>query len=283
MQWNFNKALATARVIKLFQAGKHVYREDAKIGVILNQEVAYARSSAPHDQQAAFIYDLFFNRVFLDPSIKGVYPDELMELLIKHDILFDHDKEELDIIRKHTVDFVGINLYHPQRVKAPSRQWNESTPFHPAYYYEHFQLPGRKMNPYRGWEIYPRIVYDMGMRLKNEYGNIGWLIAENGMGVEQEERFKNEEGIIQDDYRIAFISSHLAEAMKAIAAGSNCKGYMLWAFTDNVSPMNAFKNRYGLVEIQLEENRNRVLKKSADFYRNIIENRQFETDEFTYK
>lgn len=58
---------------------------------------------------------------------------------------------------------------------------------------------------------------------------------------------------------------------------------MLWAFTDNVSPMNAFKNRYGLVEIQLEENRNRVLKKSADFYRNIIENRQFETDEFTYK
>ncbi len=23
---------------------------------------------------------------------------------------------------------------------------------------------------------------------------------------------------------------------------------MLWAFTDNVSPMNAFKNRYGLIE-----------------------------------
>ncbi|WP_261701707.1 hypothetical protein, partial [Klebsiella variicola] len=22
---------------------------------------------------------------------------------------------------------------------------------------------------------------------------------------------------------------------------------MLWAFTDNVSPMNAFKNRYGLI------------------------------------
>nr|MDH3152837.1 family 1 glycosylhydrolase [Bacillus licheniformis] len=95
----------------------------------------------------------------------------------------------------------------------------------------------------------------MAMRLKYEYGNIEWLIAENGMGVEHEERFKNEEGVIQDDYRIDFISAHLREAMKGIADGANCKGYMLWAFTDNVSPMNAFKNRYGLVEIRLENNR----------------------------
>lgn len=46
------------------------------------------------------------------------------------------------------------------------------------------------MNPFRGWEIYPNIVYDMGMRIKEEYGNIEWFVAENGMGVEQEERFK---------------------------------------------------------------------------------------------
>ncbi|MEC1259046.1 glycoside hydrolase family 1 protein [Bacillus swezeyi] len=278
MQWNFNKALATAKAVQLFRAGKAWLREDAKIGVILNPEVTYARSSAQHDQKAAHIYDLFFNRVFLDPCIKGGYPEELMELLVRHEIVFDHDEDELDLIKQHTVDFAGINLYYPCRVKAPSRQWNDSTPFHPAYYYEHFELPGRKMNPFRGWEIYPRIVYDMAMRMKNEYGNIEWLIAENGMGVEDEKRFKNEDGIIQDDYRIEFISSHLAEAVKGITDGSNCKGYMLWAFTDNVSPMNAFKNRYGLVEIHLEQNRRRALKKSAHFYRQIIQNRQFETE-----
>ena len=50
------------------------------------------------------------------------------------------------------------------------------------------------MNPFRGWEICPRIVYDMAMRLKYEYGNIEWLIAENGMGVEHEERFKMKRG-----------------------------------------------------------------------------------------
>ena len=60
---------------------------------------------------------------------------------------------------------------------------------------------------------------------------------------------------------------------------------MLWVFTDNVSPMNAFTNRYGLVEIDLEDNRNRRLKKSAYFYKEIIEKRSFEieTDEEVYK
>ncbi len=34
--------------------------------------------------------------------------------------------------------------------------------------------------------------------------------------------------------------------------------------------MNAFKNRYGLVEIDLEDNRNRHLKKSAYFFQKLI-------------
>jgi beta-glucosidase len=52
-----------------------------------------------------------------------------------------------------------------------------------------------------------------------------------------------------------------------------------------VSPANAFKNRYGLVEIDLEDNRNRHLKKSAYFYKKTIETGCFEynNDENEYK
>ena len=50
-------------------------------------------------------------------------------------------------------------------------------------------------------------------------------------------------------------------------------GYMLWAFTDNVSPMNAFKNRYGLVEIDLANQRARRPKKSLHWYRRLRESR----------
>ncbi|MGM0924027.1 MAG: glycoside hydrolase family 1 protein [Bacillota bacterium] len=274
MQWNFNKALATAKVVQLFKEKGCKEKYGSKIGVILNPEVTYARSSAKHDQEAARMYDLFFNRVFLDPSIKGEYPAELFELMEKHDIAFEAADSELQIIKENTVDYIGLNLYFPHRVKARTTAWNNEAPFHPAFYYEMFDLPGRKMNPFRGWEIYPQIMLDMAIRMRDEYGNIEWFIAENGMGVENEFNYKNEQSLIQDDYRIEFISEHLKWLLKGVNQGSNCKGYMLWAFTDNVSPMNAFKNRYGLVEIDLEEDRKRRMKKSAYWYKELIQKRE---------
>ena len=283
MQWNYNKALATAKVVRLFKQKGYKEKYGAKIGIILNPEVTYSRSAAEHDKEAARMYDLFYNRVFLDPSIKGEYPEELMELLEKHEIAFESTEEELEIIKENTVDYVGLNLYFPHRVKARTNAWNERTPFHPAYYYEMFELPGRKMNPFRGWEIYPQIMFDMAMRMKEEYGNIEWFIAENGMGVENEFNYKDDNRIIQDDYRIEFISEHLQWLLKAVEQGCNCIGYMLWAFTDNVSPMNAFKNRYGLVEINLEQNRNRQMKKSAYWFSELIKKRELKIDRDVYK
>lgn len=270
MQWNHHKNLATAKVVQLFRAKGY----QGTVGTILNPEVTYPRSAAAHDVQAARIYDLFYNRVFLDPAIKGEYPDELLALLEKHGVNWQVDAQELAIIRANRVDEVGINLYYPHRVKAPSRAWHPETPFHPAYYFEHFELPGRRMNKSRGWEIQPRIVWDMAQRMKSEYDNFPWFIAENGMGIENEAQFKNASGEIQDNYRIEFIGEHLYQALLAREAGINCQGYMLWAFTDNVSPMNAFKNRYGLIEIDLQNQRQRRMKKSAHWYRQISDSRQ---------
>lgn len=45
------------------------------------------------------------------------------------------------------------------------------------------------------------------------------------MGVEGEERFKNDKGQIEDDYRIDFVKDHLKNLHKGIEAGSNCFGY----------------------------------------------------------
>ncbi|WP_226101810.1 glycoside hydrolase family 1 protein [Dickeya oryzae] len=268
MQWNHHKNLATAKVVQRFR-DKGYHLQGGSIGVILNPEVTYPRSSTAHDVEAARLYDLFYNRVFLDPALKGEYPAELLALLEKHQVKWDYDAQELAIIRANTVDEVGINLYYPHRVKSPSRAWNSNTPFHPAWYYEHFELPGRRMNKSRGWEINPRIIYDMAMRLKEEYGNVPWFVSENGMGIENEGQFKDSHGVIQDDYRIAFIAEHLYWTLKAREDGANCQGYMLWAFTDNVSPMNAFKNRYGLIEIDLEHDRQRRAKKSASWFRQV--------------
>lgn len=270
MQWNHHKVLATAKVVKLFR--DKGYR--GTVGCILNPEVTYPRSRAPHDVRAAEMYDLFYNRVFLDPLVHGRYPQALFSLLEQHQVQWDYTADELALIADNTVDELGINLYYPHRVKAPSRAWHPETPFHPAYYYEPFELPGRRMNASRGWEIYPRIIYDMAMRIKQDYRNIDWFVAESGMGVENEAQFRNSDGIIEDTYRIDFISEHLYYTLLAREEGANCHGYMLWAFTDNVSPMNAFKNRYGLIEIDLNDNRARRAKKSAAWFRQLRDARE---------
>ncbi|MDU3078822.1 MAG: glycoside hydrolase family 1 protein, partial [Mixta calida] len=197
MQWNHHKNLATARVVRLFRDRGYA----GSIGTILNPEVTWPRSDAPHDRRAAEIYDLFYNRVFLDPAIKGGYPAALLQLLAQHQVQWRYSAADLALIAENRVDEVGLNLYYPHRVKAPSRAWHPETPFHPAYYYEPFELPGRRMNRSRGWEIAPRIVASMAQRMRDEYGNFPWFIAENGMGIENEAQFRDASGEIQDDYR----------------------------------------------------------------------------------
>ena len=80
-------------------------------------------------------------------------------------------------------------------------------------------MPGRKMNPYRGWEIYPKGIYDIMINLKQNYSNIKSFISENGMGVENEQRFLKD-GRIEDDYRIRFYRiiyiGYIERLMKAL-------------------------------------------------------------------
>src|SRR5699024_4116796 len=162
-----------------------------RVGCILNPEMVYPRSSSKEDQAAAHYYDLFYNRVFFDPMVLGTYSPEFMQLCIENDIYFDPTEEELALIKQYTVDFLGVNQYYPKRIKAQRFAWAEDQPFHPTKYYEEFDLPGRQMNKSRGWEIYPQIMYDMAMYLTENYPDLTWLVAENGMGQENEQQFKN--------------------------------------------------------------------------------------------
>ena len=93
------------------------------------------------------------------------------------------------------------------------------------------------------------------------------------MGVEDELRFKKN-GIIQDDYRIEFIKQHLRYLHKAIVEGSNCKGYMHWTFIDCWSWLNAYKNRYGFIELDYETQK-RTIKKSGYWFKELSHNNGF--------
>ncbi|MGL5915901.1 MAG: family 1 glycosylhydrolase, partial [Culicoidibacterales bacterium] len=53
-------------------------------------------------------------------------------------------------------------------------------------------------------------------------------------------------------------------------------GYLVWNFMDNISPYNALKNRYGLVEMDLTQDRARRIKKSGEWFYQMSTTREFE-------
>lgn len=270
VQVAYHTQLASSLAVKAC----HELLPDKKIGIVLNLTPAYPRSSHPADLKAARVAELFQAKSFLEPSVKGVYPRELLDILQKHDLMPTYTDQELLDIKENTVDYLGVNYYQPLRVMAPKYAPNPDAPFLPDYYYEHYDMPGRKINPHRGWEIYEQGIYDIAQNIKEEYGNIEWILTENGMGVEGEEKFA-QDGVIQDDYRIDFVKNHLIELHRAIQDGANCKGYLIWTFIDCWSWLNSYKNRYGLVELDLETQERRI-KKSGYWFKELSQQNGFE-------
>lgn len=266
----YHTQLASSLAVKACHEVDLSYR----IGVVLNLTPAYPRSQHPADVKAARIAELFQAKSFLDPSVLGTYPPELVEILRERDLLPEVDPSDLELIKEHTVDFLGVNYYQPMRVSAPRYAPNPASPMLVEQFYEPYVMPGRKINPHRGWEIYEQGLYDISQNIKENYGNIEWLLTENGMGVEGEEKFR-QNGEIQDDYRIDFVKDHLRELHRAIQEGANCKGYLMWTFIDCWSWLNGYKNRYGLVELDLATQERR-LKKSGHWFRELSQQNGFE-------
>ena len=124
-----------------------------------------------------------------------------MEILRERDLLPDYDPFELRLIEENTVDYLGVNYYQPLRVAAPRYAPNPASPHSLSNFMNLTLCQGARSTPHRGWEIYEQGLYDIAQNIKENYGNIEWILTENGMGVEGEEKFRKD-GVIQDDYRI---------------------------------------------------------------------------------
>lgn len=269
VQVGYHTLLAHAAAVAEFRKVK----PDGQIGIILNITPAYAKSDAPADLAAKEKADLLLAKSFLEPTVLGQVPSALVTLLAEQQLTPVTEVGDRDLLAANRVDFIGVNYYQPLRVQAPTN------PHFPALttddLYENYVWPERRINPYRGWEIYPEALYDVAMMMKNDYQNIPWYVSENGMGVADEERFMAADGEIQDDYRIEFMQEHLRQLHRAIADGSSCFGYHTWTFNDCWSWLNGFRNRYGFFRVDLEHNAQRTMKKSGHWYRQLTENNGF--------
>lgn len=247
-----------------------------KIGGIFNATVVYPRSNEPEDIKAANYLTLYQFTGMTDAMIGGKFNPELVQWLKDMNLLpTNFLKEDVETLSKVKLDIIGLNFYQPFRAKSPEGKAKNKF----EEYFNYYKMPGRRENKFRGWEVYPEALFDTLKIMVDRYGkDKEYILSEYGMGVEKEHLFRDENGMINDQYRISFMKEHLEQLNRAMnELKINVIGAHAWAMFDCWSWNNAYKNRYGLIEVNLTD-QSRVPKQSLLFLEKVIEECGFDSD-----
>lgn len=277
-QVNHHANLANASVIKEFRK----YVPDGKIGPSFAYSPAYAATSKPTDILAAENAEEFTSHWWMDVYAWGKYPEATWNYLEKNGLAPQVEEGDFELLKAGKPDFMGVNYYQTTTYEEnPLDGVTEG----------HFNTSGKKgTTKDRGipgvfktvkndnlektnwdWNIDP-VGLRIGLRrIQSRYG-LPILISENGLG-EYDKLEEND--VVNDDYRIDYIRTHLVAIQEAISDGVEMLGYCVWSFTDLLSWLNGFQKRYGFVYVnQHEEGEHdlrRIKKKSFGWYQSVIE------------
>jgi beta-glucosidase len=226
------------------------------IGITLDFTPARALTGSADDGEAAERWDLFRNRWFLDAVLRGAYPESLFawfESRLGRLELGPHS--DLELVSA-PIDFLGCNYYSRAVVYAdPEEQPLELAQAAPA-------VPTTGM----GWEVAPESLYELLLRIANEYGDIPILITENGSAYDDPPPTN---GIVEDPERAAYLRDHIDAVGRAAASGVNVQGYFAWSLLDNFEWEHGYEKRFGIVYVDYETQR-RIPKESGLWYRDFI-------------
>ena len=132
------------------------------------------------------------------------------------------------------------------------------------------------MNPYLknsdwGWPIDPEGIRWALNNIHDRY-QLPTMIVEKGLGAVD---IVEEDGSINDDYRIAYLGAHIEQMKEAVKDGVNLIGYMPWGCIDLVSASTGeMKKRYGFIYVDKHDDGSgdfgRKKKKSFEWYKKVI-------------
>jgi len=252
--------VAHAKVVALYR--KHI-NGNGKIGIVLNLAPQYPSTYHHLDVFAARNIDGFVNRWFLDPILKGEYPQDMIELYEQSGHTFVYSDADMDLLKNYPSDFLGINMY--------SRGIQKYNPDNTLFYAQDDRCNEAVFTD-MGWEVCSEALYDLLMDIKAKYQNIPVLITENGAAF-PDSNMKN--NMIIDDDRVEYLRSHLASVLKAIRHGSQVQAYYVWSLLDNFEWGLGYSKRFGIIKINYET-LERTIKKSGYYYQSVIKNRGFD-------
>lgn len=257
-----HELVASALVVKK----GHEINPDFRIGCMVACVPIYPYSCHPDDMiySVEAMHDRY---LFGDVHVRGKYPSYILKEWERKGFHIKMHKEDLDILRDGTVDYVGLSYYMSNAVKANVvAEGNGLDGF-----------PGSVNNPFVkksdwGWQIDP-VGLRYALNLLYERYQKPLFIVENGFGAVDEVQ---PDGSIQDDSRIAYLKAHIEEFKKAVLIdGVELLGYTPWGCIDCISfTTGEMKKRYGFIYVDRDNEGRGTLerrkKKSFDWYRKVI-------------
>lgn len=278
-----NMMVAHARAVLAFDELGH----RGKIGVVHALSTKYPDDPAnPGDVAAAAAEDVLNNQFLLDATFDGSYSDD--SLACAHHLAgiaggsLVLPEEDLSQIKAAAPlnDCLGINYYQSNFLKAydgPNDLHHNATGEKGTERYalagvgervSHPEIPRTDWD----WLIYPQGLYDLIMRIKDQWPHYGAiLVTENGMGAKDELI----DGEVHDAERIDYIRQHLGWTLKARSEGANVRGYFVWSLMDMFSWTNGYNKRYGLFYVDFDT-QERIPKDSAAWYAKASKERRLD-------
>lgn len=255
--------VASALAVK----ASHEINPDAQIGCMIAAMTTYPLTPNPDDVFAALEQERKTLQ-FSDVQVRGYYPNYMKRYFVENDIEFKVTADDEKVMREHTVDYIGFSYYMSFIATTDEEKLKEATAAN--------LMTGVK-NPYLkssewGWQIDPKGLRTTLNILSDRYQK-PLFIVENGLGAVDK---VEEDGSIQDDYRIDYLRAHIEQMREAVADGVDLIGYTTWGPIDLVSASTAeLKKRYGFVYVDRDNEGNgtmeRTKKKSFAWYQRVIE------------
>ena len=254
---------------------------DGKIGHVVAMQVIYPATSLPEDILAAQNAQDELQWSFLDLSIKGKYSDHFKTFLIARDVYPKISADDEHYLVENHPDFIGVNYYASCTVRA--KQTNDDDSKMPPFYQsEQFTVvENNYLHPteWMHFGIDPDGLY-IGLRQLYDRYELPMIITENGMAYA--DKLEND-GSIQDIYRIDYLQKHIQQCLKFVLEGYPLIGYCPWSLMDLVSSHEGFHKRYGLIYVDRTNTDpkacERYKKNSFYWYQNIIKNNGFKGEE----
>lgn len=257
-----NQFLASAKAVSL----AHEINPDMKVGMMLLYPMTYAETCKPGDVLEA---NKFMDRsyFFSDVQVRGYYSNKAKKMLANLGVNIPIESEDEEILLKGKADYLGFS-YYSSMVKAEVADNKEKTAGN--------MTMGTK-NPYIkssewGWQI-DSIGLRISLNKLYDRYQIPLFLVENGLGAVDN---VEEDGSINDTYRIEYLKGHIEEFKKAVDEdGVELIGYTPWGCIDCVSASTGeMKKRYGFIYVDRDNEGNGTLarskKASFHWYKNVI-------------